>query len=163
MSEVSAISGCSMENEQLVLLSPFFDRLSVPLKKLAKHIVTGESEIRSFEIDEDGRFLYWPHSDVHLGWEQLRQIVDPASALADQQKTRKFNRGYVAAIRSLREEKGLKQSAITGVTDRHLRRVEHGEQVASKATLGSLAKSHGMTLENYLKELAKRFSKGVLR
>ena len=152
-----------MENEQLVILSPSFDRLSVPLEKMAKYIGTDESEIRAIEIDEDGRFLYWPHSDIHLGWEQLRQIVDPVSALADQQKTKTFNRGYGAAIRSLREEKVLKQSDISGLTARHLRRIEHGEQAASKATLGSLAQSHGLTLENYLKELAERFSEGASR
>ncbi len=147
-----------VEAAQLVVLSPSFDRLSVPLESLAKYIGSESSKVAAFEIDEDGRFLHWPHSDAHLGWEQLRQIVDPASALADRQKSEHFNRQYGAAIRSLRAEQGLKQSDIAGVTDRHLRRVEHGEQSASKETLDTLAKAHGMTLAEYLEELAKRLS-----
>jgi hypothetical protein len=153
-----AIVDAWVENEQLVLLSPSFDRLSVPLEKLARFIGTAESKIKSLEIDEDGRFLHWPHADVHLGWRQLEQIIDPASALGDKQKTAEFNHSYGAAIRSLREATGLKQSDIAGVTDRHLRRVEHGELPASKAMLEALAEAHGRSLEDYLKELSGRLT-----
>lgn len=145
-----------IENQQMVVLSPSFDRLAVPLNKLAKFIGTNEKKINAFDIDEDGCFLYWPHADVHLGWEQLEQIVDPSAALEAKQKSKVFNKRYGAAIRSIREEHGLKQSDIDGVTDRHLRRVEHGEQAASKAMLNALAKAHGMSLEEYLKVVAKQ-------
>jgi hypothetical protein len=145
-----------IESDKLVLLSPSFDRLAVPLKDLARFIGTTASEIEAFEIDEDGRFLHWPHADVHLGWEQFRQILDPAAALAAKQRSREFNQRYGAAIRALREERGLKQSDIKGVTERHLRRVEHGEQAASKSILESLASAHKLRLEEYLNRLAKR-------
>lgn len=148
-----------IENEHVVLLSPSFDRLAVPLKKLARFIGTGEKDINAFGIDEDGRFLYWPHADVHFGWDQFSQMVDPVSALADKQKSREFNKRYGAAIRSLREEHGIKQSAVSGITERHLRRVEHGQQAASKAVLEALAKAHRMPLDEYLKALGKRLGK----
>lgn len=47
---------------------------------------------------------------------------------------------------------------ISGVTDRHLRRIEHGEQSASKGALEALAKSHGIALDEYLRELASRLT-----
>jgi hypothetical protein len=50
----------------------------------------------------------------------------------------------------------LKQSEIAGITDRQLRRVEHGQQSASKPTLEALAKAHSMSLADYVEELAKR-------
>jgi hypothetical protein len=147
-----------VEIENLVLLSPGFDRLVVPRKDLAKFIGTKAEKIAAFEIDEDGRFLFWPHADVHLGWEQFVQIVDPAAAVAAKQRSHEFNERYGAAIRALREQHGLKQSDIRGVTERHLRRVEHGEQTASKGTLEALASAHGVTLDAYLRILAERLS-----
>lgn len=148
-----------VDGDNLMLLSPAFTRLAVPLKKLSKLLGTKLEEIEAFEIDEDGRFLFWPHADVHLGWEQFLQIVDPAAALAAKQKSQAFNERYGAAIRALREEHGLKQSDIAGIAERHLRRVEHGEQAASKGTLEALAKAHGRALGDYLKELAARSRK----
>ena len=149
-----------IEDGRLVLLSPSFIRFGVPLEKLARLIGTDQTKVGSFEIDEDGRYLHWPHADVHLGWAQFRQLIDPTAALADVQKTKKFNQRYGAAIRSRREELGLKQADIHGVTERQLRRVEHGEQAASKATLEALAKAHSQSLEEYLDVLAKRMAKG---
>jgi DNA-binding transcriptional regulator YiaG len=149
-----------IEDGRLVLLAPSFVRLGVPLEKLARLIGTNQAKIGSFKIDEDGRYLCWPHADVHLGWDQFRQLVDPTAVLADMQKTKKFNQRYGAAIRALREELGLKQTDISGVTERQLRRVEHGEQAASKATLAALAKTHVQSLDEYLDVLAKRMATG---
>lgn len=143
-----------MEDGQLVLLSPSFERLPVPLVKLAKFLGSNREEVAAFEIDEDGSFLYWPHADAHFGWEQFLYLVEPAAAVAARQKAEAFNQRYGAAIRSLREKAGLKQSGIEGMTERNLRRVEHGELRASKATLETLARAHGLSLEEYLKQVA---------
>lgn len=148
-----------IEDGRLVLLAPSFERLAVPLDRLADLIGKDKRTAGAFEIDEEGRYLYWPHADVHLGWDQFVQIVDPTAALSDRQKTAEFNRRYGAAIRALREEHGLRQSEVDGVTERHLRRVEHGEQAASKATLSALATAHKMSLDEYLKALASRLGK----
>lgn len=151
-----------VEGDELVLLSPSFERLSVPLGKLAA--VTGKSkkEVTVFEIDTDGRFLFWPRSDLHLGWDQVEQIVDPAKAVAAEEKTRDFNHKYGLAIRGLREEKKLTQSAIGGLTERHLRRIEQGKQPVTSSALRALAKAHGMAVEEYLKQLARRIEKGCI-
>lgn len=110
--------------------------------------------MKRFEIDDDGSFLYWPHSDTHLGWEQFRQIIDPAAAVVAKQRSTEFNEKYGAAIRAVRNEYGLTQAEIKGVTDRNLRRVEKGEIQVSKKVLESLAKAHGLPLDEYLKVLA---------
>ena len=143
-----------LEDRTLVLLCPAFQRLAVPLDKLEKYIGSQETDFRAFEIDEDGSFLYWPHSDTHLGWEQFAQMTDPTRALAVEQKKQAFNRRYGAAIRAFREQADLKQVDVTGITERNLRRVEHGQLAATKTTLEALAEAHGMDLETYLKELA---------
>ena len=148
-----------VENEHLVLLSPSFDRLAVPLDELAKWIGNDETTVSAFEIDKDGRFLYWPHADAHLGWDQFVRIIDPAAALADKRKSKSFNAKCGTAIRALREDRNLKQSDITGITERHLRRVEHGQQSASRGSLEVLAKAHGMLLDEYVRALARRLGK----
>jgi hypothetical protein len=153
---VPTILDAWVEGEELVLLSARFERLPVPLKKLENYIGKSKTKVRQFEIDEDGRFLFWPHADAHLGWEQMMQIVDPTTAVAAKKKTGDFNRKYGAAIRSLREEAELTQAAITGLTERHLRRIEQGKQAATSTALKSLAKAHGMSIDEYMKELATR-------
>jgi len=148
-----------IENQRLVILSPTFSRLEVALEKLTRFIGSNESQAAAFEIDEDGRFLYWPHCDVHLGWTQFEQIIDPAKIVTANEKTLKYNRKYGEAIRATRESAGLKQSDIRGITDRQLRRVEHGQQTASKATLEALAAAHSLSLADYVEQLAKRAAK----
>ena len=145
-----------IENHFLVVLSPTFSRLEIPIEKLSRFVGHEEKLIPNFELDEDGRFLYWPHADAHLGWNQLEQIIDPAKAVTAAKKTLQYNRRYGAAIRALRESMGLKQSDIQGITERQLRRVEHGEQAATKATLEALAKAHSLSLDDYIGQLAKR-------
>jgi hypothetical protein len=143
-----------LEDQNLVVLAPSFERLTVPRGQLAKFLGDRREAVMQFEIDEDGSFLYWKHADVHFGWEQLLQLVDPAALLVATAKTAKFNRHYGAAIRSLRDKAGLKQSDIKGLTDRHLRRIEQGEQAVTKAAIESLASAHEMEIGAYMNELA---------
>jgi hypothetical protein len=143
-----------VENGELVLLLPNFERRVVPLNKLSRFIGSDPTKIDQFEIDEDGRFLFWPHADAHFGLEHLTQLVDPTAALAAKQRSDEFNKQYGAAIRTVREESELKQVDIAGITERHLRRIERGEQAATKSSLEVLAKAHGLVLDAYLKKLA---------
>lgn len=154
-----------IEQDQFVLLSPEFERLIVSLQKLARIVGDGADRLQEFEIDEDGRYVHWPHGDVHLGWEQFQQLVDPAAALSARERSAEFWARYGAAIRSLREESNIKQSDVPGVTDRNLRRVEHGELPASSATLRALADAHHLTLDAYMEKLASRLgdTRGVAK
>jgi hypothetical protein len=145
-----------IENRDLALLAPSFKRLIVPLERLQKYLGNVVDQARAFEIDEDGSFLYWPHADVHLGWNQFFRLIDATASLAAKQRRNEFNREYGAAIRVLREEAALRQADIEGTTQRNLRRVEHGRIPATKATLQALADAHGLPLEDYLERLAKR-------
>jgi hypothetical protein len=148
-----------IEEDCLIVLFPAFDRLRVPLSKLTKYLGTDKDEIKAFEIDDDGSFLYWPHVDVHLGPNQLHALVDPTAAIAARQKSRQFNREYGEAICALREEHGLRQNAIQGVTDRHLRRIEQGLLPVKSGLLESLATAHGLEVSAYMVELARRLGR----
>jgi nitrite reductase/ring-hydroxylating ferredoxin subunit len=151
-----AIIDAWIEGVDLVVLSPSFNRLRVPVAAMVRYLGNEPERIKAFEVDEDGSFLYWRHADVHLGWEQLHGIVDPTALICAQQRSKAFNIAYGAAIRGVREAHGLRQSDIRGLAERHLRRIEHGQIAATSSALTTLALAHGMSLANYLAELAER-------
>ncbi len=145
-----------IEKANLALLEPSFDRLHVPLEQLEPYIGADPETVHAFELDEDGSFVYWPHADAYFGWEQCQELVDPLAALDAKQRAQEFNTRYGAAIEETRKAHGVRQKDVTGVTERHLRRVERGDVRASKAVLEALANAHGLSLEEYLSEVAGR-------
>ena len=68
---------------------------------------------------------------------------------------RGITRRYGAAIRKVREEAGISQSKIEGLTERQLRRIEQGECRATRTALAALAKAHGLDANAYMERLAK--------
>ena len=145
-----------VEGDNLVVLPPSFDRLTIPVKDLQRYIPLHGQPFRDFEIDEDGSYLYWPAVDVHLGWEQLQGIVDPTLLVSAQKESAAFRTRYGDAIRSLRESCGLRQSDVERIAERHLRRIERGEIAPSSRSLKALATGHGMRPDKYMAEIAKR-------
>ena len=142
------------EGDDLIVLSPEFRRLRIPLEKLS-HVIGREAKaVGVFEIDADGSFVHWPHADVHLGWTQFVRMIDPVEALAAKAAHRDFDGKYGAAIRRVREEAGLRQSDIPGLTARQVGRIEKGECRATHAALSKLAAAHGETVSQYLDRLA---------
>lgn len=143
-----------LEDGMLHVISPDFKRLEVPLSRIPALAKAGAKVAASFEIDEDGSYVYWPDFDLHLGWEQLTQIVDPAAVHKAKQKSHEFNVRYGAAIRELRESQGLSPNAIPALSDKQLRRIERGECRLTSNAAESLAKAHGMQPNEYLQAVA---------
>lgn len=144
-----------IDDDQLVLVSPTFQELRVPRALLGDVRDVPLEDWRQFELDPYGEFLYWPELDVHMGWSQLQQLVDPKARLRPRQRSARFNERYGAAIRAGREESGLLQGDIAGLSDRTLRRIENGETRATVNALEKLAAAHDMELNEYLDQLAK--------
>jgi len=139
-----------LEDGVLHVVSADFGRLEVPISKIVPLAKAAKETAERFEIDEDGSYIYWPDLDLHLGWEQLQQVVDPLAVQRAKQKSREFNVRYGAAIRKMREEKGLAITAIPGLSHKQLRRIERGECRLTSNTARKLAQAHGMTPNEYL-------------
>ena len=152
------IADAWVEGDKLVVLSPTFERLKVPVASIPKMGGESSQELRSFEIDENGEFIYWPSHDVHMGWPQFEQVVRPQARLRAQQASESFNRRYGKAIRGLREEAGIRQSDVVGLDARTVRRIEQGQTRATANALGKLAAAHGLELGQYLARLADTLS-----
>jgi hypothetical protein len=138
--------------DKLFVRGPKHRMLHVPLDSI--HALRGQSQsaVRDFSIDPDGSFIYWPDLDVHLGWRQFLQAVDPAQVRLAQQRSAGFNERYGAAIRRVRR---ISQSIVEGLSDRQLRRIEHGESPATTRAIAALAKAHGLDSNAYMDKLTE--------
>ena len=143
-----------LEDGILQVVSADFERLEVPISKIVRLSKAAKEAAKRFEIDEEGSYIYWPDLDLHLGWEQLQQVVDPLMARRAKQKSHEFNLKYGRAIRKMREEKGIAITAIPGLSSKQLRRIERGECRLTSNTAKKLASAHGMTPNEYLQALA---------
>jgi hypothetical protein len=144
-----------LAGDSLFVRGPKHRMLHVPASSVPVLRGQPRNVLRNFEIDPDGSFIYWPDLDVHLGWNQFLQAVDTEEFRKAQQRSEGFNKRYGAAIRKLREEAGLSQSKVGGLTERQLRRIEQGECRATSGALTALARTHGLEVNAYMERLAK--------
>jgi len=151
----SRILDARIEDGVLIAVSPSFKRLEVPISSIPKLNAAGDEQASNFEIDVDGSFLYWPDLDIHLGWEQLKQIVDPQAAQRAQRKSHEFNARYGAAIKRTREASGLSLRSIAGLSAKQLRRIESGQCRSTSNALGKLAQAHHLKTNEYMKRVAE--------
>lgn len=152
--EGKTILNATIEGDCLNVVSSDFDKLVVPFSKLKELLRSSDDRLRNIEIDEDGSFVFWPELDVHMGWEQFHQLLDPPTALRAKQRSGEFNHRYGRAIRSLRESKGLRQTDIEGLTARQVSRIENGESRATPSTIQKFAKAHGLTPSRFMAAVA---------
>jgi hypothetical protein len=108
-----------------------------------------------FEIAEDGSFIWWPSADIHLDLDALRTITDPSWRKRAERLRRAHGCEYGEAIARLRKEHGLRQTDVSGVSERQLRRVEESGAVSFRM-IEQLAKAHGMAVADYLDAVARK-------
>lgn len=144
-----------LAGDSLFVRGPKHRMLHVPISSVRALSGQPRAVLRNFVIDPDGSFVHWPDLDVHLGWNQFLQAVDPEEVRKAQQRTEGYNQRYGAAIRKLREEAGIAQSKVDGLTERQIRRIEQGECRATSAALAALAEAHGLDANAYMERLAK--------
>jgi phosphopantetheine adenylyltransferase len=154
MSTVREINAARIDGGVLHLISPSFDRLDIPITKIPEFSKVDSSRIQEFEIDEDGAFIYWPEFDLHLGWAQLQQLVDPVAALKASQESQEFNKRYGRAVQKVRVQTGLKPIEISGISDKQLQRIENGECRLTTNAIEVLSKAHKLAPNDYMTKLA---------
>src|SRR5579872_7490464 len=143
-----------IERGTLRVVSPNFVRLEIPVSKIPQFKNAKPAQIESFEIDEDGSFIYWPDLDVHLGWNQFQQLINPEAALKASQKNEEFNRRYGKAVQRFREAAGLKRRDISGLSEKQLGRIEKGARLTTNA-IEALAKAHKIDRNEFMRRLAQ--------
>jgi hypothetical protein len=155
------IAKASVSKDRLFVLSCALQPYEIAFDSMPSLKRIPVAERGSFVIDEDGSYIHWPGPDIHLDLDAIRAAIDPhAHARAEAAKALHDAR-YGAAIAKLRLKMGLKQSQISGLSERQVRRIEKGEGTTYEA-LHRLASAHRMDLESYLRELAANASDPAL-
>jgi hypothetical protein len=154
--EKDLIASASVEGDKLVVWScepKRYDLLVAEIPVLAK---LTEKALKKFEVSASGSRIHWAEGDIDINLDTIREHTDPLFRKQHEALRRKEAARYGSAIREVREAKGLTQSGISGLSARQVRRLEEGETVPHASTLEKLAAAHGLSIERYLKDLAKR-------
>jgi ribosome-binding protein aMBF1 (putative translation factor) len=154
--ERELIASASMDDGKLVVWSCEPRRFEVPVSEIAVLAEMSADALSRFELSRSGSRLRWPDADVDINLDTIREHADPEVRREHQARARQDAARYADAIRRVREEHGLKQSDIDGLTDRQVRRLEEGDTLPQIETLRRLAAAHGLTIDPYLRELASR-------
>ncbi len=131
---------------------------SFPAEEVGCLAQLGDDELRSFEIQSSGSYLLWRELDLRVGASQLLQAVDP-TYLAEVVIERYAVERMSLALRCLREEKGLTQEGIGGLSGRHVRRLEKEAVRLTSDAARKYADAFGTTLDGFLAELARCISR----
>jgi len=141
--------------DSLVVVTGDFEIRSFPLARVPELAALGPGERGTFEIDADGACLHWPARDLHVGVSQLLQATDPAFATGIEIE-RNANDLSGRALRSIREERGVRQVDVPGLSERQVRRIEDGLSRLRPASAASFAAALGMTVSELLAEVGRR-------
>ncbi len=137
------------------VLTADFELRCFPVRTLPALARLRGDALAQFVVDEDGSYLHWPAADLHLGVSQLLQEVDPAF-MADIAIERNERDRVGPALRALREERGLRQSDIVGLSERQVSRVESGVSRLRYGAAQTFATALGMETGALLDELGRR-------
>lgn len=141
--------------EELVLLLGDLTVRSFPKDRLPDVADWDVSTLRDFEIDPDGSFLRWSRLDLDLDVSALLQAVDPMY-LADVEIERISREDTGAALRAMREERGLRQKDISGLGERQVRRLEKGTSRLTLQAAREFASSFDLPVDRFLEILGER-------
>jgi DNA-binding transcriptional regulator YiaG len=152
--ERQLIASASISGDKLVVWTCEPQRLEVPVEAIPSIARMDPSSQSKFIVSESGSRIHWPDDDVDLTAESIRAFADPQVRREQQAARRAEAALYAKAIRSLREQHGLRQSDVPGLTERQVRRLEEGDTMPRVATLQKLARAHGMDVDAYVAALA---------
>lgn len=154
--ERELVASASVEDDKLVVWSCEPVRYEVPVSEIPALAKLRAEELGRLEVSSSGSRIRWRKADVDINLDTIRVHADPEVRLEHEREARKQAARYADAIRRFREERGLTQVDIGGLTDRQVRRLEEGETIPQIETLKKLASAHQLSIDDYLAELARR-------
>jgi len=154
--EEALIASATIEDGKIVVWSCEPRRYAVDASEIPALVKLSSAGLADFAVSDTGSRIHWNSGDVDLDLTGIRVHADPDVRRQHQVERRREAVQYAGAIRAFREERGLKQTDIHGLSERQVRRLEEGETLPHSSTLSKLSAAHGMSIEDYLQELAKR-------
>lgn len=159
--EKDLIASASVEDGKLLVWSCEPKRYDVPISDLPALARLDEDGLLDFQLSSSGSRLHWNSGDIDLNLDTIREYADPEVRKRHDAVRRKEAARYGKAIRALREQAGLKQSAVSGLSERQVRRLEEGATLPHAETLRKLSAAHDLSVDDYLKKLARLSAKST--
>jgi hypothetical protein len=149
------IASVLVEGDKLVVWSCAPKRYEVRASALPALARMSASDLPHFELSESGSALHWDAGDVDLNPTGSSTTWTRRFAASRTRRAVRKRRGMPEQS-ALRKERGLAQGDVAGLTERQVRLVEQGESTPRSEALRKLTAAHGLSVDGYLKELAKR-------
>ena len=118
-----------------------------PLKKIS------QNKLRQFSIGPHGSYIYWKGVDIHLDLESLLLISNP-----ELKAKAKYDEVFGKALQIVRKKHGINQSEL-GVSDKQVRRYEHGNQRPTYKAYEKIASAFGITVDELLNEVSTEYQR----
>ena len=148
------IARAVVENDRLRVINCALNEFEIGFERLPALARLPVRERRSFEIAEDGSYMHWPASDVHLDLEAIRIATEPEWKERSDVARLAHDERFGGALAKVRKAHGLRQADIPGLSERQVRRIEAGGS-PKVSSLQRFAKAHGLSLNKYLEEVAR--------
>jgi DNA-binding transcriptional regulator YiaG len=153
--EKDLIASATIEGDTLIVWSCEPRRYAVSVSEISALAKMTPETLSDFELSRTGSRIHWNNGDIDLGLDGIRVLADPDVRRRREAEYRKQASRYAGAIRKLREQRGIKQTEIPGLSERQVRRLEQGKTLPHGETLKKLAATHGMAIEDYMRALAR--------
>jgi hypothetical protein len=148
------IAAATVVGDRLLVLSCGFDSYEIGFDAYPALERIPQNERSQLAIEEHGAFLHWPEADVHLDLHDIRVALDPGLRTKAKAKKLAHDKAFGAAVRALRKTHGVAQTAIPGLSSRHVRRIENG-YVPGVEAVDALARAHGLDPDDYLEQVTE--------
>jgi hypothetical protein len=150
-----AIADATTWDDRLLVITCAFEEFEIGFGAFPALARIPPGERPRFAVEDDGMFLHWPASGVHLTVGDLRLATDPALRARAEARRLAHDQAFGGAVRALRESAGIAQSRVDGLSARHLRRIESGWAPGDEA-IAALAAAHGLDADTYLDAVSER-------
>lgn len=146
-----------LEDSLVVVLGDMTAR-QFPIRELPRVGRFEPALLGRFEIDSAGSYLYWPDRDLYLGPSQMLQAVDPE--FVSEAEIRRYQMENVSqALFDMRNDRRLKQAEISGLSERHVRRLEREQVRLTVEAANKYARALQLTLAEFMDELSERITR----
>lgn len=153
------IADATVQEDRLFVRTCALDTVEVELGALKPFADAAQADLLEFEVASDGAYIYWPGLDVHINLETIRVAKEPALKEKYQRARLDDDKRMGRAIKMLREESGLRQKDVEGVSPRQVRRIESGEVRARTSTLRHFAAAHDLSVNEYLNAIGEAMAR----
>ncbi len=147
------IASATLSKDNLFVTDCALKTWEIPFNSLPALAAIPRENRAKFEIDEDGSYLYWHTEDIHLDMESLRFSGDKKLQESLGAKTAIYDKRFGAAVAAVMTKRQLNIRDIPGLSLQEIEKIEKGSRPPLE-TLRKLSAAHGMSVNEYLEEIA---------